>query len=107
MRLIDADALIETIYKNAEGNEGWYGDTWQFMRDIENAPTVDAVPHWIPCEERLPEKYDEYLCCDKRGDYYVNYLEDADWAREFTKNESIVAWMPLPNPYEGERKDDE
>lgn len=30
--------------KNAEGNEGWYGDTWQFMRDVENAPTIDAVP---------------------------------------------------------------
>ena len=43
MRPIDADALIETINENAKGNEGWYGDTWQFMRDIENAPTIDAV----------------------------------------------------------------
>lgn len=44
VRLIDADTLIETINKNAKGNEGWYGDTWQFMQDVENAPTIDAVP---------------------------------------------------------------
>ena len=44
MRLIDADALMETMRENSEGNEGWYGDTWQFMRDIDNAPTIDAVP---------------------------------------------------------------
>lgn len=44
MRLIDADALIETMRENAEGNEGWYGDTWAFMRDVETAPTIDAVP---------------------------------------------------------------
>lgn len=44
MRPIDADALIKTMNENAEGNWGWYGDTWQFMRDVENAPTIDAVP---------------------------------------------------------------
>lgn len=49
MRLIDADALIETMRENAEGNEGWYGDTWAFMGDIESAPTIDTVRHgrWI------------------------------------------------------------
>lgn len=44
MRLIDVDALIETMRENAEGNEGWYGDTLAFMRDVENAPTIDAIP---------------------------------------------------------------
>lgn len=44
MRLIDADALMKTMRENSEGNEGWYGDTWAFMRDVENSPTIDAVP---------------------------------------------------------------
>lgn len=44
MRLIDADAVMKTMRENSEGNEGWYGDTWAFMRDVENAPTIDAVP---------------------------------------------------------------
>lgn len=51
MRLIDADALMKTMRENSEGNEGWYGDTCAFMRDVENAPTIDAAPvrhgHWI------------------------------------------------------------
>ena len=101
MRLIDADALFKDLEEQGI----------PFNNEINTAiliaPTVDAVPRWIPCEERLPKEYNEYLCCDKDGEYYVNYLEDAYWARKFTESESIVAWMPLPEPYDGERKDNE
>ena len=110
MRLIDADALIETMRENAEGNEGWYGDTWAFMRDVENAPTIDAGPHWIPCEERLPENKSEVLVTDMNG-HIRHALYNAVWDRFGTYEESMtvraIAWMPLPEPYEGERKDDE
>lgn len=41
MRLIDADALLKQIDKDSEGNEGWYGDTWQFVKTIEDAPTIE------------------------------------------------------------------
>lgn len=98
-RLIDADAL-----EYGSASTGEYIFEYVAKYQIDNAPTIDAVPQWIPCEERLPKEYNEYLCCDKDGEYYVNYLEDAYWAREFTESESIVAWMPLPEPYDIERR---
>ena len=116
MRLIDADALktIRSIqsadYNSIETIQHW----------IDNAPTIDAVPRWIPCEERLPEKEEKaylvYLdnghvcecrwwCLDpvflKPTDNWRWHLMDKP---QYTK---VLAWMPLPEPYDGERGDDE
>ena len=44
MILIDADALLKQIAENSRGKEGWYGDTWEFINTINDAPTIDAVP---------------------------------------------------------------
>lgn len=65
MKLIDVDALIETMRENAEGNEGWYGDTWAFMRDVENAPTIDAIPvvRCKDCEHWDVSKNEYSICC--------------------------------------------
>ena len=100
-RLIDADALFDSM------NSLDYESTIKAYEAIANAPTIDAVPHWITCEERLPEEYNPYLVCEEDGECIVHWLEDADWARRMIKNDGIVAWMPLPDPYVGERKDDE
>ena len=69
---------------------------------------------WIPCSERLPDQYGNYLIsidgeepdigtinpndprgwslCDANGFY---------WASDKMLN--ITAWMPLPEPYRGEQ----
>lgn len=54
---------------------------------------------WIPCSERLPEEYDEYLCQDADGDRFVGWLEDAEWCKQHVVKWDIVAWMPLPKKY--------
>ena len=64
---------------------------------------------WIPVSERLPEEDGLYLVTDAFGAYppYVlkrekaSLLNCAKWA-------TIVAWMPLPKPYEeGEDENDQ
>ena len=92
------------------------------MQDIENIPSVSAerVGEWIPCSEKLPTEHGKYLVTfsgyiigkpytniayygnpfmpmntssksedwyvtDENGDYYI---------------ESVIAWQPLPKPYE-------
>lgn len=71
---------------------------------------IMSTPQWIPCEERLPEKDQLVLCQCRAGiidvlrlkpngfwenlNPYVNYMPGF-----------VIAWMPLPEPYEGERKD--
>lgn len=90
---------------------------------VDNAPAVDAVPRWIPCEERLPEigegfcSKDVIVALDDGGIAFtcleatlfgsvcwqierMNEIEDG-------KEINVIAWMPLPEPYGGEREDDE
>ena len=57
---------------------------------------------WIPVSERLPKEYAQYLAYFKNGECYVYWLEDSDWSRSIIELEEIVAWMPLPPPYEGD-----
>lgn len=135
MRLIDADALIEFV-------EGRYTVTWNHDYDggikdacidilnfIDNAPTIDAMPCWIPCEEKLPEdgktvlisyRYKRgegdtshvYISITSYGRIWSNSIvgDYKDWRQPFQffhSNYEVIAWMPLPEPYDGERRDDE
>lgn len=69
---------------------------------------IDALPsaeaEWIPCSERLPKEYAQYLVCFESGECYIYWLEDSDWARGMAEKEGIIAWMPLPKPYGEDRR---
>lgn len=82
-----------------------------FVQDDKSAfPTVER-PHgmWIPCSERLPDKFGIYLVTNANGVVFEHNYNDATvhggawWS--YCENK-IVAWMPLPEPYkkEGDRK---
>jgi len=128
MDLIDRDALLEQIEDDSAGNEGQYGDEWQFMDTIKNMP---STPQWILCSERLPEDIRPVLVTWKNTDpasyyqyivgkhyigtahyhrgkwyWYSSVTEDllAEYGKceteEFDEAIEAVAWMPLPKPYE-------
>lgn len=71
------------------------------------------VGEWIPCSERLPERYchclvtrrNEYedgFDTDVREDVYLELEGVWDWHSKFEGlHDEIIAWMPLPEPYEG------
>lgn len=70
---------------------------------------------WIPCSERLPEKYMKVLATWK-DTWYQNAAESIDtlfldedgkWHGRFGNLErngsvEVIAWKPLPEPYRGE-----
>lgn len=125
MRLIDADALKEELGITEDcddcerlGAHWCVNSTWAIVCDrIESAPTVDAVPRWIPCEERLPEPNLAVLGYAPKFDniFAVYYDSVCGWITWNPVHDEpfpsfqgeIVAWMPLPEPYKGERKDDD
>lgn len=65
-----------------------------------------AAEQWISVADRYPEDGEnDVLVCDYDGDIYKGYLSEyGGWRRsdDFEKIKSVVAWMPLPEPYKGE-----
>ena len=69
---------------------------------VDDAVTaIKALPsaqQWIPCSERLPEKDGEYLTTTEDGLCDVESYGDGEWFYD-----DVVAWMPLPEPWKGEK----
>jgi len=94
-------------------------------KDLRNLPSAD-VPHWIPCSERLPEEYGEFLVTMTEkakakdlgfgiDETYIRKMQYnsngwqlprhiPSWINEAVKDE-VLAWMPLPEPYKGGEQD--
>lgn len=130
MRLIDADALIETINRHCypvqhdmtsiEPGMTRIG----ILQAIQEQLTVEPE-RWIPVTEKLPEEDGEYLVanltikgkpCVYGIDMFANDLYQVDkydfsdkkgkrgwvyfhYEYGYLEDKTIVAWMPLPEPY--------
>ena len=104
MRLIDADAIERCLVIGGR----WHGKTIIseiIRRAIQSAPTVDAIPvEWIPVNERLPKDDGYYIVSCTQADVSYSSISDfiydvdgnPQWLNEF----GVVAWMPLPTPYD-------
>ena len=86
---------------------------------------IDYSP-WIPCSERLPEDDGEYLAWvqwefDEEPSYsiihydsgaeafgewheYFDYHTLGSLGSDFKEIKGVIAWMPLPEPYNAERR---
>jgi hypothetical protein len=113
----------------AKDQDGWWMAD-NLLRHIKEIPSADAVSEWIPCSERLPELHKEFYYCDfefelYESDYvlvcykhgkeneigigcviYDKKCGSYEWSDVYDHAEcevddmSIIAWMPLPKPYE-------
>lgn len=108
MRLIDADALIESIKRQCafcrlmpDKEIQQFADVMKkgLVEEVNNAPTVEPI-EWIPCSERLPKEQGEYLITATylgepyvTTDDYFSYGWD-DW-------DGVIAWAERPKPWEG------
>ena len=144
MGLIDADALIKKykehkklLCKNqiefrmlSDKDKARVDELDNCIADVVNMPAIELeqkTGKWIPCSERLPEKYGWYMCTLK--DYRVNtyyWNNKGEWVdngkkhffelynissrytgKEITAEQEgsvywtdwVIAWMPLPEPY--------
>lgn len=96
---------------------------------INEVPSAQPEQRWIPCSERLPEDGQIVLISQtygwtefeegtevtvaqfKRG-YFTWYRYQADWNKHTSQMhhgdicpgiEYVDAWMPLPEPYRGDK----
>ena len=115
-RLIDADALnyVRVRIAHDDGTIGGYNAVVP-SSEIKNAPTIDAEPHWIPVSEGLPEE--PFGCLVTVWDTDPVTMDEFEnilpyfvgWDGEQWNDGDglqcpfeVIAWMPLPKPYEVE-----
>ena len=116
--LISRQAAIDAIM--CEPTDAHY-PSWYAER-LEQMPSAQPEQRWIPCSERLPEEYGEFLVTmtekakakDLGFDIDETYIRKIrynsngwqlprhipSWINEAVKDE-VLAWMPLPEPYKG------
>jgi len=71
---------------------------------IDDMPTIEPEPHWIPCSERLPEGKKEVLVTEY-GDTDIGRRFEGRWLDRYgDKMKDVTAWMPRPEPYKGDKE---
>lgn len=102
------------------------GNIWELnydeIREVLDDVDTDVQPvRWIPVTEKLPEEdhwlggsgrqfSDEVLVSVANYDdddiwTYISQTIDGEWALELPSHCKIIAWMPLPAPWKGEKDD--
>jgi hypothetical protein len=70
-------------------------------------PSAQSEQRWIPVSERLPEYGCPVLWCNENGSVFVSAITvktDHGWAiGKRHRMCKVIAWMPLPEPYQTER----
>ena len=126
--LISRQAAIDALKKNTfrltfaeeqncEGHVAWsaeavYSDVMEGA--LLELPSAQPEQRWIPCGERLPEDNSDILVTyvekDEKRIAPVNY-GCGTWFDCLFDNVldqvGVLAWMPLPEPYEAESEDKE
>ena len=93
---IETIAMKETVKSYAESNG--LLDHMHYINDQK----------WIPVSERLPNRHQRVLCYLKYEPESPDiisentYIGSCIWMSESGK---VVAWMPLPKAYEGQKND--
>ena len=116
MRLIDADSVMFTNLEIVMC-EGDFKKAFKLLcKKLDDAPTVNVEPQWIPVSEKLPNELERVLITvcysndrkdkviqvgsvytDRFGDLVWNYTEEYGFCKS-----KVLAWMPLPEPYKEE-----
>lgn len=121
---ISRQAAAELVMKYCPDDDGAVqcdGDIRGLLDELENLPSAQPSPQWIPCSERMPEDMQFVLLTVRRlkNEYnpgpfisvgYIGWNHQHWWCAhdgdcEISKVE-VIAWMPLPGPYQrGGEKD--
>ena len=132
MDLIERQAAIDAIRASTSKYTGFmememYTDD-DAVEAIEQLPSAQPKQRWIPCSERLPDKYGMYLVTMTEKAKAEDFGFDVDeievnkmrynsngwnlprhvpaWINNVITDE-VLAWMPLPEPYREEGDQDE
>ena len=68
---------------------------------IDEINKLPSAQQWIPCNERLPEEGNNILAQYMNGDVgIIAHVRMKAWNIITEPCATIIAWMPLPKPYQ-------
>ena len=105
MRAIDADYMKRQVDIHGTNKYGMLDENIRVF--IDQQPTIEPEPHWIPVTERLPEHSGWYLVTQiltEDDDQLVCPKWYPTWSGWY-ENKQVIAWMPMPEPWKGESND--
>lgn len=89
-------------------------------KQVKGIKFVERNNGWIPCSERLPNEKErlESYCRNVWGSEFIVMIEGANrpttlyikmnediWFDDNHDYYNVIAWQPLPEPYEGEQNE--
>lgn len=96
--MIDEKKLIERLQKCIRVSDD-ANFTNGLLSAIDIVNQQPKIGEWIPCSERLPEEKGWYLVFAKGQRPFVAFFKGKTFPLNNHYHE-IIAWMPLPEPYE-------
>ena len=112
MRLIDGDALMDVINRNCypvqhdmtsiEPGMTCVG----ILQAIQEQPTIEPGPRWIPCEESLPQSRTACFVtteCGGERNTCISVFDCGTGWSNLEYGERVISWINLPEPWGGER----
>ena len=70
-----------------------------FLKDTaECFVREETAQQWIPCSERLPDQNGKYLVVGRQKAINILKFDGGRWYDKW----GVVAWMPLPDCYQGD-----
>ena len=112
------EEIIERLHKIADHAVHTYGEIPYVMGLDDGIALQEAVAalsaepmRWIPVREQMPEMHKSYLVTylTLKGNLrvkeaYCEHISTTPWVCDWSKkiNGEVIAWMPLPKPYESE-----
>ncbi len=109
----------EIIYALHEALEGKDKDVP--MKRMNDLPSAQPEPKWIPCSERLPDKINNtyWVCLESGGQCQCRWTNDmyglganefSEWGwhiMDKPQYSKVISWRELPEPYHAERREDD
>lgn len=119
---ISRQEVINAFWKlNVELRPNTIDAILNMVNDMPPVNPQTKIGHWIPVSERLPKSSGVYIITRKFNDGFeckdlteACYFDGSTWygdnrinhKREYIERK-IIAWMPLPEPYDAESEDKE
>lgn len=114
MTLNGAIAELVMLHEHSMMPDVFKPSIQKIIETVSECEEPPAQPEWIPCSERLPEQYGNYLATMCDGDVQeCTYSPEKNtrfmrggWSTcesdgiLFLDVSEVIAWMPLPEPYE-------